>query len=156
MSQLRGLLAEIERLADCSPSIIRLQQTIVDIIVENIARYNWVGFYMLDSEDASLLVLGPFHGEPTPHVRIPVTRGICGAAVVLGQTVIVEDVAADPRYLACSVNTKSEIVTPIRVRSLVVGEIDVDSHTPNAFQSEDRKFLEQCAGVVGQYMERFI
>jgi GAF domain-containing protein len=156
MSQLRGLLAEIERLVDCSPSIIRLQQTIVDIIATKIDRYNWVGFYMLDSEDASVLVLGPFHGEPTPHVRIPVTRGICGAAVVLGQTVIVEDVASDPRYLACSVNTKSEIVTPIRVRGLVVGEIDVDSHAPNAFQSEDHKFLEQCAGVVGQYMERFI
>ena len=84
MSQLCDLLAEIERLADCSPSIIRLQQTIVDIIAKKIARYNWVGFYMLDSEDASVLVLGPFHGEPTPHVRIPVTRGICGAAVVLG------------------------------------------------------------------------
>jgi len=60
---------------------------------------------------------------------------------------------ADPRYLSCSPNVRSEIVTPIRVRGAVVGEIDVDSHTPDAFHSEDREFLEKCADIVGRYME---
>ncbi len=109
---------------------------------------------MLDPEDASMLVLGPFHGRLTPHVRIPVTQGICGAAVVRGETVIVEDVSSDSRYLSCSVDTKSEIVVPIRVRGLIVGEIDVDSHALSAFQSADRKLLETCADTVGRYIER--
>ncbi len=154
MSILTTLLTEIDRLTENAQSVIALQQAIVEIVARNLAHYNWIGFYMLDPEDASMLVLGPFHGEPTPHVRIPVTQGICGAAVVLGETVLVEDVASDPRYLSCSVDAKSEIVTPIRVRKLIVGEIDVDSHTLNVFQPEDREFLEKCAAMVGQYMER--
>lgn len=149
-----ALFVEIERLTKNARSAVALQQAIVEIAARNLAHYNWIGFYMLDPEDASMLVLGPFHGESTPHVRIPVTQGICGAAVAQGETVIVDDVASDPRYLSCSVDTKSEIVTPIRMRGLVVGEIDVDSHARNAFQSEDREFLEKCAEMVGQYMER--
>ena len=148
------LLVEIERLTKNARSAVALQQAIVEAVARNLAHYNWIGFYMLDPEDASMLVLGPFHGEPTPHVHIPVTQGICGAAVAQGETVIVDDVASDPRYLSCSVDTKSEIVTPIRARGLVVGEIDVDSHARNAFQREDREFLEKCAETVGQYMGR--
>ncbi|MES2221183.1 MAG: GAF domain-containing protein [Acidobacteriota bacterium] len=70
------------------------------------------------------------------------------------ETVIVDDVASDPRYLSCSVDTKSEIVTPIRMRGQFVAEIDVDSLAWNAFQSEDREFLERCAEMVGRYTER--
>jgi len=135
------LLVEIERLTKNARSAVALQQAIVETVARNLVHYNWIGFYMLDPEDASMLVLGPFYGESTLHVRIPVTQGICGAAVAQGETVIVDDVASDPRYLSCSVDTKSEIVTPIRVRGLVVGEIDVDSHARNAFQPEDREFL---------------
>ena len=149
-----ALLVEIERLTKNARSAVVMQRAIVETVARNLAHYNWIGFYMLDPEDASMLVLGPFHGEPTPHVRIPVTQGICGAAVAQGETVVVDDVGSDPRYLSCSVDTKSEIVTPIRVHGLVVGEIDVDSHTRNAFQPEDREFLEKCAEMVGQYMER--
>ena len=148
------ILAEIDRLAENARSAVALQQAIVETVARNLAHYNWIGFYMLDPENASMLVLGPFCGKPTSHVRIPVTQGICGAAVAQGETVIVDDVGSDPRYLSCSVDTKSEIVTPIRVHGLVVGEIDVDSHTRNAFHPEDREFLEKCAEMVGQYMER--
>lgn len=146
--------AEVERLAECAPNLLELQRAVVGLIAQNLSRYNWVGFYMLDPEDASTLVLGPFHGQPTDHVRILVTEGICGAAVARGKTVVVDDVSADPRYLACSVDTKSEIVAPIWVRGQAVGEIDVDSHTPVAFGPADREFLERCAQIVGRYMER--
>lgn len=148
------LQAEVERCAERAPNLPELQRAVVGLIAQKLLRYNWVGFYMLDPEDASTLVLGPFHGQPTEHVRIPVTEGICGAAVARGETVVVDDVSADPRYLACSVDTKSEIVAPIRVRGRVVGEIDVDSHAQAAFGPADREFLEQCAEIVGRYMER--
>lgn len=97
------------------------------------------------------LVLGPFHGPPTEHVRIPVTDGICGAAVVQGETVIVDDVSSDPRYLACSIETRSEIVVPIRVNGKIVGEIDIDSHELAAFGPDDRDFLESCAAIIAGF-----
>jgi GAF domain-containing protein len=125
----------------------------VDLIHAKLPTYNWVGFYMLDPADASMLELGPFAGAPSPHVRIPVTEGICGAAVALGETVVVDDVNADPRYLSCSIETKSEIVVPIRAHGAIVGEIDIDSHTPAAFGAGDRAFVERCAEIIGGYLE---
>lgn len=108
---------------------------------------------MLDPADPQTLVLGPFVGDPTPHVRIPVTQGICGAAVASGETVIVDEVNADSRYLSCSIKTKSEIVVPVFVHTKIVGEIDIDSHNPAAFTNADRAFLEEVAGIVGTYIE---
>ena len=108
---------------------------------------------MLDSTDPDMLVLGPFVGDPTPHVRIPVTQGICGAAVVSGETVIVDDVNADSRYLSCSIKTKSEIVVPIYAHGKVIGEIDIDSHDPAAFTEEDKSLLEEITQIIGMYVE---
>ena len=108
---------------------------------------------MLDRDDESVLVLGPYHGAPTEHVRIPISQGICGAAVAQGETVIVADVSADPRYLACSIETKSEIVAPIRANGKMVGEIDIDSHTLDAFGPDDRRFVEECAALIGRLLE---
>jgi hypothetical protein len=88
-----------------------LQQTVVKVLSRELIHYSWTGFYMLDPTDSNTLILSPFVGDPTPHVRIPVTQGICGAAVASGETVIVDDVNADPHYLSCSIKTKSEIVT---------------------------------------------
>lgn len=147
------LLSQFDQLAKTVPNLASLQKSIVDLIAGRLAYYDWVGFYMLDPRDTSMLVLGPFHGAPTQHVRIPVTEGICGAAVAQGETVIVDDVSSDPRYLSCSIETRSEIVTPIRANGKVVGEIDVDSHSLSAFQPADREFLEQCAAMVSRYME---
>jgi GAF domain-containing protein len=109
---------------------------------------------MLDPNDPEMLVLGPFRGAATEHVRIPVSQGICGSAVAQNNTVIVGDVHSDPRYLACSLETRSEIVVPIRANGVVVGEIDIDSHTLNAFGVEDQNFLEDCAEVLGQFLEK--
>jgi L-methionine (R)-S-oxide reductase len=148
------ILAEIRQFRDTARDFSALQEFSVSLIAERLPHYNWVGFYMLDPHDSSVLVLGPFRGAPTEHVRIPVTEGICGAAVAQGETVIVDDVAADPRYLSCSIETRSEIVVPIRVHGKIVGEIDIDSHDLKAFGTEDRSFLETCAGLFGEFAER--
>jgi L-methionine (R)-S-oxide reductase len=123
-------------------------------MARELLHYSWTGFYMLDPNDPEMLVLGPFVGDPTPHTRIPVTQGICGAAVATGKTVIVDDVNSDPRYLSCSIKTKSEIVVPISAHGKIIGEIDIDSHDPAAFTQEDRIFLEAAAQIVGGYIEQ--
>ena len=148
------IVSEIRRFAERAKDFTSLQEFSAGIIAGRLSYYNWVGFYMLDSSDEDFLVLGPFRGAPTEHVRIPVTEGICGAAVAQGETVIVEDVSADPRYLACSLETRSEIVVPIRANGKIVGEIDIDSHARSAFGSEDRSFLEECAAVFGEFLEK--
>lgn len=152
-SDRQQLLNHFRRIAAEATSLEPLQRAIVDSIPRRLGHYNWTGFYMLDLDDPRMLVLGPFAGAPTPHVRIPVTQGICGAAVASGETVVVDDVGSDPRYLACSIETKSEIVAPIYVHGKVAGEIDIDSHQPAAFGDEDRAFLEETARIVGAFIE---
>jgi len=148
------ILSKVSTSAESASDLAALQHFIVEIIPNRLHYYNWTGFYMLDPDDTETLVLGPFHGAPTEHVRIPVNQGICGAAVAQNDTVIVDDVHSDPRYLACSLETKSEIVVPIRVNGTVVGEIDIDSHDFAAFLAQDKAFLEKCAAIVGGFMER--
>lgn len=148
------IVSEIGRFAETAADFASLQRFSVDLIAERLPDYNWVGFYMLDPRDENVLLLGSFHGATTEHVRIPVSEGICGAAVAQGETVIVEDVAADPRYLACSIETRSEIVVPIRANGKVVGEIDIDSHRLNAFGADDRDFVERCAAACGRFLEK--
>lgn len=114
---------------------------------ERFAHYDWVGIYRLDGDT---LVLGPYRGQPTEHVRIPLGQGICGAAAASGRTEVVDDVRADPRYLACFPSTRSEIVVPIIWRGEVLGEIDVDSDRPAAFGEEDRRLLEALAGEIAR------
>jgi L-methionine (R)-S-oxide reductase len=147
------IVAEIMRFATTAKDFASLQEFSVGLIADRLPYYNWVGFYMLDSAGEDILVLGPFRGAPTQHVRIPVTQGVCGAAVAQGETVIVDDVFSDPRYLACSIETKSEIVVPIRVNGRIVGEIDIDSHALHAFGADDRGFLEECAAIFGEFLE---
>ena len=127
---------------------------IVVLLHEKLTRYNWVGFYLLEKEgDHDILVLGPFKGTMTPHTRIPLNQGICGAAASTGKTIVVDDVNADSRYLACSLETKSEIVVPVFVRGKVAGELDIDSHFHAAFGPEDRKLCEHAAALLGKFIE---
>lgn len=144
----------IDSLAISSRSSGELMQGIVALLHEKLTRYNWVGFYMLaNDDDREILVLGPFKGTMTPHTRIPLNQGICGAAASSGKTIVVDDVNADSRYLACSLETKSEIVVPVFVRGKVVGELDIDSHFRAAFGLEDRALCEHAAAVLGRFLE---
>lgn len=150
------LAREIDTLAEAANSADYLMSMIVGRLQERLSHFNWVGFYMIEQGlpgENPMLVLGPYVGAVTPHKRIPLNQGICGAAVTHGRTVVVDDVNSDPRYLACSIETKSEIVAPIFVQGSVVGELDIDSHQPAAFGPDDRKLVEHCAALVGRYLE---
>jgi L-methionine (R)-S-oxide reductase len=116
---------------------------IVGLLMASCPHYDWVGIYLLNDEKT--LRLGPFRGEPSPHTVIPIESGICGAAAREKVTIIVPDVNADPRFLACSLRTRSEIVVPIKRGEDVLGEIDIDSDTPDAFKDIDRRMLETIA-----------
>jgi len=149
---------EIDRLDEAAGSVDDLMWEIVKLLHDRMLKYNWVGFYMLEEKPVNaqprMLVLGPFQGAMTPHTRIPLNQGICGAAASTGKTVVVDDVSVDSRYLACSTETKSEIVVPVFVRGKVAGELDIDSHFPAAFGDDDRKLVEHCATLVGRRLEK--
>jgi len=150
-----GLASALDAAAREATTANELMTAIVTLLHEKLPNYNWAGFYMLEKDAGEdLLVLGPFRGAVTPHTRIPLNQGICGAAASRGETVVVDDVASDPRYLACSLETKSEIVVPIFVRGKVVGELDIDSHVPVAFGGEDRQLCEHAAALVGAWLEQ--
>ncbi|HEY4842584.1 MAG TPA: GAF domain-containing protein [Terriglobales bacterium] len=132
-----------------------LMDRIAALLNEHMLKYNWVGFYMLEPRaNPPMLALGRYRGAMTPHTRIPLNQGICGAAASSGKTVVVDDVKQDPRYLACSLETKSEIVVPVLVNGVVAGELDIDSHFPAAFGAEDRAMIEYMAQLVGRRLEK--
>lgn len=118
----------------------------VRILHDRHPKYTWVGVYLVEGDE---LHLSSFVGSPTPHERIAIGEGICGAAAAQAESIIVADVAADPRYLACSIETKSEIVVPIFWGEMVIGEIDIDSDLSNAFHEDDKAMLETCAKSLG-------
>jgi putative methionine-R-sulfoxide reductase with GAF domain len=124
-----------------------LLKEVVGILRRERPHYHWVGIYLLQDQE---LVLGPYVGKPTAHTRIPFDQGICGAAASTGKTVIVDDVNSDPRYLACSLETRSEIVVPIKRDGTVLGEIDIDSDQPAAFTMQDKELLEAVASILAE------
>ena len=149
------LIPQLDALAISASSADSLMKSVVELLHEKLTRYNWVGFYMLENEgDHNILLLGPFKGTMTPHTRIPLNQGICGAAAASGKTIVVDDVSSDTRYLACSLETKSEIVVPIFAHGKVVGELDIDSHFHAAFGPDDRKLCEHAAALVGKFIEQ--
>jgi GAF domain-containing protein len=145
MTSREQLVGSIQGLAAGAADTRTLLAETVALLQRARPHYTWVGVYLLEGEE---LVLGPFVGKPTPHTRIPLNKGICGAAASSGKTLIVDDVQADPRYLACSLETRSEIVVPLVRAGRVLGEIDIDSDAPAAFTEEDRKVLEAVAEIL--------
>src|SRR5215210_3169710 len=140
-----AVLASVRTAMEGERDADRAMQHVVAALKRQFPAYSWVGIYILEGEE---LVLGPFLGKPSPHTRIPLGRGICGAAATEKATIIVDDVNADPRYLACSIETKSEIVVPIMNGTDVLGEIDIDSDQPAAFGEQDRRLLEAAAELL--------
>lgn len=107
---------------------------------------NWAGWYLLRGDE---LVLGPFQGRPAC-VRIPLGRGVCGAAASSGDTQVVQDVNAFPGHIACDVRSRSEIVVPVKVDGRVVAVLDLDSAELGNFAEDDRLGLE---GLVSDLAE---
>lgn len=154
-TRIKEVRDQVDELAQASATAGVFMQEMVKLLHERILKYSWVGFYMLEpGARPPMLVLGAFEGAMTPHIRIPLHQGICGAAASSGQTVVVDDVSKDPRYLACSLETKSEIVVPVFVHDKVVGELDIDSHFPAAFTPEDQDIVQYCAMLVGKKLEK--
>lgn len=116
-------------------------QNICHLLQSEVAHYDWVGFYFAN-HTTQTLHLGAFAGEPTEHTQIPFGKGICGQVAVSNQNFVVPDVKAQDNYIACSLTVKSEIVIPLFVNDKNIGQIDIDSHTLNAFTKDDEKFLE--------------
>ena len=131
---LRGLMAGetdlVANAANCSA-----------LLAEQFSDINWLGFYFLIGDE---LVLGPFQGRPAC-VRIPVGRGVCGAAVAKGETQVVPDVHAFPGHIACDIRSRSEVVVPLRQGGVITGVLDVDSPLPDRFRPDDVQYLEAMA-----------
>ena len=136
------ILNQIKNLVVAKTSRQEVLQKAAELLQRHFPNYNWVGFYIMDGDE---LVLGPFVGKPSPHTRIKLDSGICGAAALEQKTIIVDDVNSDPRYLACSLETKSEIVVPIWKDRKIVGEIDIDSDELGAFDRKDQELLEKIS-----------
>jgi L-methionine (R)-S-oxide reductase len=141
------LLTAIGSAVAAAPTTESAMQQVVRLLKDAVPHYTWVGIYVVEGDE---LVLGPFIGKPSPHTRIPLGKGICGAAVTEKATIVVDDVNADPRYLACSIETRSEIVVPIMRGSQALGEIDIDSDRPAAFGDRDRALLEPIAAMLAE------
>ena len=149
MTRHSGALEAVDRIINLGGDADDVLRQVVSVLHDRFDHYSWVGIYLVEDDE---LVLGPWEGpQATEHVRIPVGQGICGAAAASGRTEIVDDVNADPRYLACFPSTRSEIVVPISYDARVVGEIDIDSDKPAAFTEEDRTFLERVALLISPY-----
>jgi L-methionine (R)-S-oxide reductase len=143
-----GYVAQSARTADA------LMEAIVQRLHDTMTRYNWVGFYLLDKARPGTLILGPHVGSFEPHESISLDKGLCGAAATSKKTMVVNDVAKDPRYLRGSELVKSEMVVPVVTRSALFGEIDINSYFANTFTAEEQQFVEACAALVAGYLEK--
>lgn len=139
-------------LKSLEPNILEIVQTkdksvearlgeICELLRNNVDYYDWVGFYFKNG-DKPELKLGPYSGAPTDHTVIPFGKGICGQVAVSNENFVVPDVGAQDNYIACSITVKAEIVVPLFVNGENVGQIDIDSNTPDPFTKEDERFLE--------------
>lgn len=137
-----------EQIKKSLTDVLRTEETInqklksvTELLKKEIPHYDWVGFYFTDANKKELH-LGPYTGLPTTHTTIPFGKGICGQVAESNETFLVSDVSSQDNYLSCNINVKSEIVVPILVNGLNIGQIDIDSNTLNAFSAEDRELLE--------------
>lgn len=137
------LLKKIEWILDTPYSRAERMQAVCELLRSAVMSYDWVGFYLVDPKTRNDLILGPYAGEPTDHTRIKFGQGICGQAAEKLDTFVIDDVNAEDNYLSCSIHVRSEIVLPIMVENILIGELDIDSHTVTAFTSKDEAFLKE-------------
>ncbi|MFH1687556.1 MAG: GAF domain-containing protein [bacterium] len=127
---------------DNESDVLRTAAELIDAFSDG---FNWTGFYIMRGKH---LEVGPYVGPKTEHTKIELNRGICGAAATSQKTIRVDDVLTDPRFLACSVSTRAEIVVPLMDGDECLGEIDIDSDQPSFFSPQDQQMLEGVAAVV--------
>lgn len=143
-----SIRTDVDKLLATGGSLERKLEEISTLLANEIDYYDWVGFYLVEEEGSEELVLGPFVGAETEHVRIPFGKGICGQAAETGGTIIIQDVTKVTNYLSCAPDVASEIVVPIFCEGKIVGELDIDSHELGPFSWEDRELLEYiCAAL---------
>jgi L-methionine (R)-S-oxide reductase len=147
------LLKEFEAYGRSADSMKSLMQRISRRLHEGMARYNWVGFYLMEVPTFKALLLGPHVGSFKPLERITLDQGLCGAAATSGKTVVVNKVAADPRYIGSDL-VKSNLVAPIFAKKRVVAELCIESYFADTFTPAEQTFIESCAALVGRYMEK--
>lgn len=154
MPKHQELLEEFSVYAQTASNAKVLMTHISQRLHDQSARYNWVGFYLVDKADPGVLVVGPYVGSFSPNQRIPLNQGLCGAAATTRKTVVVNDVASDPRYLSGSEIVKSNMVVPIFARNELVAELDIESYFANTFSKAEQTFAEAIGVLVGKFMEK--
>ena len=123
---------------------------VCELLDDHVDVFNWTGFYLPDPEGKDELVIGPYVGERTDHTRIPYGKGICGQVAESHNTFLVDDVSRQENYLACSLNVKSELVVPIMKEQQFVGQLDIDSHTVNAFTKNHVELIEEICKLLSK------
>jgi L-methionine (R)-S-oxide reductase len=156
MSKHQALLEEISVYAQSAPDATALMTHISERLHNQLARYNWVGFYVVDKADPGVLVIGPYVGSFSPNKRIPFDQGLCGAAARMRKTIVVNEVASDPRYLSGSEIVKANLVVPILIKNEVAAELDIESYFAGTFTQEEQAFAEAVAALVGKFLEKKI
>jgi L-methionine (R)-S-oxide reductase len=147
------LLKEFAVYAGSPIGLKPLMQRVAQRLHEAMTRYNWVGFYLMEVPNFEALALGPFAGSFSPTLRIPLDKGLCGAAATSGKTVVVNNVGKDSRYLGSDL-VKSNIVVPMFVKKRVMAELCIESYFADTFDAPEQEFVESCAALVGRYMEK--
>ena len=150
----KELLLEFQNYAQTAATVESVMERMAKRLHEQMTRYNWTGFYLVDPADPGYLVVGPFAGSFTPKTRIPLSTGLCGAAARSGEVVVVQDVSKDPRYLEGSSLVKSEIVVPIYGNQKLAAELDINSYFALTFTRSERQFVEACASVIAKYLAK--
>jgi len=147
-----SLLERITRTVDAGGEPADTIQAVMQVIKDAFPEFYWVGVYVLDGD---VLRLGPFVGPATDHVRIPVGRGVCGTAVATGRNQLVDDVRELENYLACNLQTRSEIVVLVRdpATAEIIGQIDIDCTVAGRFGPRDEIFLDQVAMLIAPAMK---
>ena len=124
-------------------------ESICNYLKKNIRGYDWVGFYFHDKLNNEL-ELKAFSGLPTAHTKIPFGKGVCGQTAKSNKYIIVPDVSKEPNYISCNINVKSEIVVPLFLNNINIGQIDIDSNYPNRFLKVDLEFLTNINELVSE------
>ena len=125
---------------DKTATVDELLQNICKLLTQQVSYYDWVGFYFANHATKTLH-LKAYCGAPTEHTTIEFGKGICGQVALSNQNFVVPDVKAQDNYIACSISVKAEIVIPLFKDGINIGQIDIDSNTPNPFTSADEDFL---------------